>query len=159
MVTRCERSDRRVAERANSFHERGIGLIGVLIGLVVVVCLGVIINTDYRAHQQARTFADNRKVAQEMLLEVAKRQEAYFREHKTYTDDLSALGYAQVEDLSVASPRGLYKVVVTSADAVSFALAAEPQGDQLGDSSCGALTFDKKGTARGARGSDGTACW
>ncbi|MBF0158026.1 MAG: type IV pilin protein [Magnetococcales bacterium] len=134
----------------------------ILVGAVIALLLTGIISYDYQYAQrvaQEQQQVANRSEAKNLLMEVAKRQEAYFQKHKRYTTELDQLGYSDVEDWSVASPSGLYKVVVTSADDRTFTLVAEPQGDQLSDSKCGAFTYDKKGTAKSARGSDSTACW
>ncbi len=159
MVKRCGPIGEAWAGRLRVFTQGGKALETLLFALVLILCMGTVIRSDYNSYKKNQFFAENRKVGQELLMEVAKRQEDHFKEHQTYTTDLTALGYKGVEDLSLSSPGGVYKVVVTSADAFSFALAAEPQEDQLGDSKCGALTYDKKGTAKSARGSDGTACW
>ncbi|MBF0124030.1 MAG: type IV pilin protein [Magnetococcales bacterium] len=133
-----------------------------LVALVILLLLAGVISYDYQYAQrlaQTQQQEANRTEGKNLLLEVANRQESYYQKHKRYTSDLTALGYPRAEDWSIPSPGGFYKVVVLSADEATFSLAAEPQGDQLADNKCGALTYDKKGTAKNARGSDGTACW
>ncbi|MEO5347122.1 MAG: type IV pilin protein [Magnetococcus sp. YQC-9] len=136
----------------------------------MIVILGIIFGSlitgvgvyDYRYSQKLQQTAkleEQRADGRDALLELAKRQEIHFANAKAYTTDLAALGYADVADLSVFSPKKLYKLVILSADETNYALAAEPQEEQLGDTKCGGLTLTKQGMAKSARGSDGTACW
>ncbi|NGZ06147.1 MAG: hypothetical protein G8237_07310 [Magnetococcales bacterium] len=132
------------------------------LGSVLTILITSVGYYDYRYSQrlaQTQKLEEQRNEAREGLLELAKRQEIHFSTHNTYTTDLSALGYTDIEDLSVLTPHGWYRLIIPSADNTRFILAAEPQGEQTGDAKCGALTFSKEGQAKGARGSDGTACW
>ncbi|MBF0341292.1 MAG: type IV pilin protein [Magnetococcales bacterium] len=117
---------------------------------------------DFRYSQRlalTQKLEEQRTDGREALLDMAKRQEAYFKAQKSYTADLAALGYKEIEDLSVPTPGKFYKLVILTADATNYSLAAEPQGEQVGDGKCGGLTLTKQGMAKSARGSDGTACW
>jgi type IV pilus assembly protein PilE len=101
----------------------------------------------------------NREDGRAALLEVVAKQDDYFAQHQKYASTLEALGYDGVKDYSIESPKGLYRVWITEGDGTFYALAAEPQGDQTGDSKCAPLTYASKGRAKSAKGSSGSACW
>lgn len=134
----------------------------VILGLILASLITGVGVYDYRYSQrlaQTAKIEEQRADGRDALLDLAKRQESLFARSKAYTTDLTALGYADVEDLSVFSPKKRYKLVILSADENTYALAAEPQDEQLADTKCGGLTLTKQGMAKSARGPDGTACW
>ncbi|MBF0164184.1 MAG: type IV pilin protein [Magnetococcales bacterium] len=134
----------------------------VILGLILTSLLTGVGVYDYRYSQrlaQTAKVEEQRADGRDALLELAKRQEIFFAKSKAYTTDLAALGYADITDLSVFSPKKHYKLVILSADENNYALAAEPQEEQLADTKCAGLTLTKQGMAKSARGPDTTACW
>ncbi|MBF0418516.1 MAG: type IV pilin protein [Magnetococcales bacterium] len=134
----------------------------VILGLILTSLIASVGVYDYRYSQrlsQTSKIEEQRADGRDALLDLAKRQEIFFTKSKSYTTDLAALGYTDITDLSVFSPKKRYKLVILSADESNYALVAEPQDEQLGDTKCGGLTLTKQGMAKGARGPDGTTCW
>lgn len=130
--------------------QQGFTLIEVMIVTVIIAILATIAVPSYKDYVRRA----HRSEGQNLLMQVAARQEQYYMNNKTYTDDMTNLGYAVDANGKVDTPEGYYKVDATSADATGFALSAAPQGDQSSDS-CGTLTLDSEGTKSAATNN----CW
>ncbi|MBF0098682.1 MAG: type IV pilin protein [Magnetococcales bacterium] len=101
----------------------------------------------------------NREDGRATVLEVVAKQDDYFAKNNKYATTLEELGYSEVKDYSIESPKGMYRIWINEGDGTFYALSAEPQGDQTGDSKCAPLTYASKGRAKSAKGSNGSACW
>ncbi|MEO5355205.1 MAG: type IV pilin protein [Magnetococcus sp. XQGC-1] len=101
----------------------------------------------------------NREDGRAALMEVVAKQDAYFEKEKKYATTLQELGYTEVKDFSIDSPKGLYRILITEGDGAFYTLAAEPQGEQTGDSKCAPLTYASKGRAKSSKGTNSSACW
>lgn len=151
---------------------QGFTLIELLFVVAIIGILTAIAIPSYLAS----VTRGNRSVAISGLMDVANRQEQFYLNNKTYTDDLANLGYAAglVFDLAGASSIALdnnqggvtststdriYIISITSATATAYSISAIPQLDQAGDAECGTFTL----TNGGARTESGTAtpadCW
>ncbi|MEX0899459.1 MAG: type IV pilin protein [Gammaproteobacteria bacterium] len=140
--------------------QRGFSLIELM---VVVAIIGVIAAVAYPSYTGYVT-KSKRTVGQSTLTQVANRQEQFFMDNKTYTADLTNLGYA-ASPLPVDSdgqPNGsgeiVYIVSVSASTANTYTLQAVPQGSQAQrDTDCGTLSLTNTGvkTASGA----GANCW
>ncbi|WP_130470209.1 type IV pilin protein [Candidatus Magnetaquicoccus inordinatus] len=101
----------------------------------------------------------NREDGRATLLEVVAKQDDYFAQHQKYATTLEELGYTEVKDFSIESPKGLYRIWINEGDGSFYSLSAEPQNEQTGDNKCAPLTYASKGRAKSAKGSNGSACW
>lgn len=145
----------------------GFTLIELMIVVAIVAILAAI---AYPAYQE-QILKTKRSVAQGALLEIAARQEQHFLDNRTYTDDLSDLGYAAStiyfdsnrSPVAAASSDRIYAVSVQTPDGgcpiVScYVLQAVPQGSQASDTKCGTLTLSSRGE-KSATGTRPTSCW
>ena len=127
--------------------QRGITLIELMVAVVIVGILAMIAYPSYQEHTRKSRRAD----AKATLTDLAARQEQYFNDHKTYTNDVTKL------KASTASREGYYTITIPVATATSYELVATAAGVQAGDTKC--ATF--KLTAAGAKSStpSGNNCW
>ena len=133
-------------------HNYGTLFWTILIALAILAGNGYYVYPDHK-------LVVNREEGRAALQELIARQDDFRRQHNRYATTLEELGYTNVRDFSVDSSQGLYKVLITEADASSYTLAAEPQGEQTGDAKCAALTYASKGHVKSAKGSSGGSCW
>ena len=150
----------------------GFTLVEIMIVVAIIGLLAAIAIPSY----QNSILASNRSVAQAALLDLANRQEQFYLDNRTYTADLTDLGYpagmvfSNGGSSAVAfndnhilvestSAERLYFVQIVSAAATAFAISATPQLVQADDTECGSLSL----TSFGVKGETGTAsvsdCW
>ncbi len=129
-----------------SMHKRsgGFTFVEMLVTLVVVAILAAI---SYPSYQDYVVRA-NRADAFSLVNEIMQAQERFYVEELTYTNDLTDLGYASIDD--VESQEGHYEVSAGAcgADPITdcVLITAVPQGVQAGD---GNLTINSRGTRTG----------
>ncbi len=132
--------------------------------MIVVAIIGVIAAIAYPSYNGYVT-KSKRTVGQSILTQVANRQEQFFMDNKTYTGDLTNLGYG-ASPLPVDSdgqPNGSGEIVYTVSvqdgwTANSYTLQAVPSGSHAGrDTDCGTLTLTNTGV-KAASGA-GANCW
>ncbi|MEO5362934.1 MAG: type IV pilin protein [Magnetococcus sp. DMHC-8] len=126
--------------------------------LAILIALAILAGNGYYVYPE-HLLVVNREEGRAALQEVISRQDGFRRQHNRYAATLEELGYTNVQDFAIDSPQGLYKVLIVEAESTTYTLAAEPQGEQTGDSKCAALTYASKGHAKSAKGSAGGACW
>lgn len=150
----------------------GFTLIEMLVAVAIIGILAAIAIPSY----QRSVMAGNRSVAQASLLDLANRQEQFYLNNRTYTTDMSNLGYTAAlvftsdSDSAVAvdNNQGLvaaaatnrvYIIRIDTATATAYSLIAVPQLNQANDTECGSFTL----TNTGARTASGTLpandCW
>lgn len=143
--------------------------------LIVVAILGILAAIAIPSYQRS-IMSGNRSVAQAGLLDLANRLEQFYLDNKTYTDDLTNLGFpaAMVFDsggdsaiavnnsqsvVGSASTNRIYVLKIDAAVANSFSVSAVPQLKQADDAECATLTL----TNTGAKTISGTGpaieCW
>jgi type IV pilus assembly protein PilE len=131
--------------------------------LIVVAIIAIIASFAYPSYmgQVVRT---KRTAATATLLQIANRQQQFFMDRKSYTSDLTDLGYGSdpfviSEDgtTSLATDlRSVYSISLSNVAATRYTITAVPLHGQLSqDIECGSLTLDQAG----ARGSAGVDCW
>ena len=131
----------------NKSRQSGITLIELMVTVVIIGILAMIAYPSYQEHTRKSRRAD----AKATLMDLAARQELYFNDHKTYTNDVTKL------KASATSREGYYNITIPVATATSYDLVAAATGVQAGDTKC--ATF--KLTATGTKSStpSGNSCW
>ncbi|MDD2767324.1 MAG: type IV pilin protein [Methylococcus sp.] len=131
-------------------NRKGFTLIELMITVAIIGILAAIAYPSYKEYIIRTRRADGKAA----LLRAAAREEQYFSDNKTYTSDVTKLGFAS----GGKSDEGHYAISVTTADTTTFTLQAAPQSPHT-DAVCGNLTLN----ALGVKGKSGTGsvadCW
>lgn len=142
-------------------YNKGFTLIELLI---VVIIAGTLFFVGLPAYQNS-VLKSNRVVGKGILAEVSSRQEQYFINHKTYTDDLTNLGYVSdpfyVDDQADAySSLGnrIYQIDLGLASLV-YTVTATPRNRQAKDTQCGTFSLTSRGVKSVTGGSGVSECW
>jgi type IV pilus assembly protein PilE len=131
--------------------------------LIVIAIIGIIASFAYPSYLDYVARA-KRTAATSTLLQISDRQQQFFMDSKSYTSDLTDLGYPS--DPLVISDDGttsiatnlesVYTVSLSNVAATTYTITAAPLHGQLArDSDCGSLTLNQAGN----RGSAGIDCW
>lgn len=139
----------------------GITLIELMIVVVIVGILAAIAYPSYQGQVRKARRAEGKT----LLLELASKQERFFTENNSYTNDMTDLGYTN--NVPQPTENGWYDVSVTAVGpggcapgaataCTAFTLRAVARNDQTHDK-CGSLTVNQFGV----KGKTGTAtdCW
>jgi len=128
----------------------GITLIELMIVVVIVSILAAVAFPNY----QEFTARAKRNEARAALLRLATNQERFYLNNNTFTQDLTALGFATTP--TTVTETGYYTIQVTAANASNFTASATYL--QGGSEAGKCLTFSI--TARGAKTSGPQPdCW
>lgn len=135
--------------------QSGFTLIELMITVAVIAILGSIAFPAYTSY----LVRSNRAAAVNMVMDVASRQEQYRIDARSYSSQLSQLGYATVP----AEVSANYQVTLTADNTAApptYVIRATPTGTQLArDTACGTLQIDQTGS-RTITGTGTTAkCW
>lgn len=130
----------------SQYHSKGFTLIEMMITVAIVGILAAIAYPSYTAQVQKSRRAD----AQVTLMEITQRQESYFLRNRSYTSDLTDLGYTVDGDGKATSNDGHYLLSAT-ATATTFSIAAAPVSGkpQAQDAACQVMKIDNRGVRRG----------
>lgn len=109
-----------------------------LIELMITVAIIAIIVAVAMPAYQSYTRDARRAAAVSLLADLASRQEQFFLDNRTYTNNLVSLG---VPSGTLTTDGGQYTLTVTAASATAFTLQATPTTNQT-TSQCGNLTLD-----------------
>ena len=145
-------------------HLRQAGF--TLIELMVVVAIVAIIFAIAFPSYERYVVRAKRAVGQNMLMQVADRQQQFFMDNKRFAADLTNLGFTanpfMVDDDGASTvagdPDAVYSVALSNVTATTWTATATPLNGQLSrDTSCGNLTINQAG-AKGKTGA-GDNCW
>ncbi len=128
-------------------HQRGLGLIEVLITLVIVGVIASIAVPNY----QNSVLKSRRTDARASLMSVAQRLERCRTQFGSYNAAACAVSG------TLSSESGHYQIGVTRT-ATQFTLKATPVGGQVKDKKCTELSLDEVGQ-RNATGEAPGECW
>lgn len=136
----------------------GFTLIELIVTLVIVGILTAIAIPSYQSY----VLRSNRSVASRLLLDIANREERYYLANRSYTSDLTQLGYG-AQQISVdsngsevpsTSASRIYLISVTAANASGYTLNAAAQNRQTKDTGCTTMTINQTATKVPSSG-----CW
>jgi type IV pilus assembly protein PilE len=133
--------------------------------MVVVAIVAAIFAFAFPSYERYIVRA-KRAVGQNVLMQVADRQQQFFMDNKRFAADLTNLGFTAnpfiVDDDGASTVIGdvdaVYSVALSNVTATTWAATATPLNGQLSrDTSCGNLTINQAG-AKGKSGA-GDNCW
>ena len=147
-----------------SLHPRQAGF--TLIELMVVVAIVAIIFAFAFPSYERYIVRAKRAVGQNVLMQVADRQQQFFMDNKSFAANLTNLGFTAnpflIDDdgssTVAGDPDAVYSVALSNVTATTWTATATPVNGQLSrDTSCGNLTINQAG-AKGKSGA-GDNCW
>jgi type IV pilus assembly protein PilE len=142
--------------------QRGVTLIELLVVVAIIAFLSAIAFPSYDRYI-VRT---KRAVAQNVLMQVADRQQQFFMDNKRFAANLANLGFGAnpfvVDDDGAATvagdPDAVYSVTLSNVTQTTWTATAAPLNGQLSrDADCGNLSITQAGDRDSAGG--GSNCW
>lgn len=127
--------------------------------LIVVVIIGILAAFAYPSYTQ-HVVATKRTAAASILFQVADRQQQSFMDNKTYTADMTDLGFPanplvigdDGRPLTATDIQSVYSVALSNVGVTTYTITATPLHGQLArDTECGEMTLNQAGT-KGAAG-------
>ena len=127
--------------------------------LIVVVIIGILAAFAYPSYTQY-VVDTKRTAASSILFQVADRQQQSFMDNKTYTADMTDLGFTanplvigdDGRPLTASDSESVYTVALSNVGVTTYTITATPLHGQLArDTECGAMTLNQAGT-KGAVG-------
>lgn len=133
--------------------------------LIVVVIIAILAAFAYPSYTQY-VVDTKRTAATSILFQIADRQQQSFMDNKTYSADLTALGFTanplvigdDGRPLTASDSQSVYSVALSDVGVTTYTITATPLHGQLSrDTECGAMTLDQAGS----KGADGPVedCW
>jgi type IV pilus assembly protein PilE len=122
--------------------------------LIVVAIAGILASVAYPQYTEYVIRAA-RSDAMVLLLDAANKQEQYYADNRTYTDDLTLL------NVPATSENGYFTISVDVPDSgTSFTITATAAaGAVAGDTACTTLTITDTGVKGSTGTSDADDCW
>ena len=149
-------------KRRAQLSQAGFSLIELM---VVVAIVAIIFAVAFPSYERYIVRA-KRAVGQNVLMQVADRQQQFFMDNKRFAADLTNLGFTAnpfiVDDDGASTVAGdadaVYSVALSNVTATTWTATATPLNGQLSrDTSCANLTMNQVG-AKGKSGA-GDNCW
>ena len=143
-------------------RQAGVTLIELMVVVAIVAAIFAFAFPSYDRY----IVRAKRAVGQNMLMQVADRQQQFFMDNKRFAADLTNLGFGAnpfiVDDDGAGTVAGdtdaVYSLALSNVTATTWTATATPVGAQLSrDTFCGNLTINQAG----AKGKSGAAdnCW
>lgn len=133
----------------------GFTLIELMITVAIIAILSAIAYPSYKSY----IVRSNRAAAVSYVMNLVSKQEQYYLDARRYADQLSQLGAATVP----AEVANNYIITITvanlSASPPTYSFTATPNGSQLSDTQCGALSVNQTGNKTVTGSGPVTKCW
>lgn len=143
----------------------GFTLLELLIAVAIFSLLAAFAYPSYLEHG----LKTKRSVAKAALIELAARQTQYYLDNKTYTSDLTNLGYpvspafidSSGESVAATASDRIYQIgsVAGSVSATGYAVEAVPQLSQTKDTTCATLRLSSAGQKTETGSGSASDCW
>ena len=143
-------------------RQAGVTLIELMVVVAIVAAIFAFAFPSYDRY----IVRAKRAVGQNMLMQVADRQQQFFMDNKRFAADLTNLGFGAnpfiVDDDGAGTVAGdadaVYSVALSNVTATTWTATATPVGAQLSrDTFCGSLTINQAGAKGKSGGADN--CW
>jgi type IV pilus assembly protein PilE len=143
-------------------RQTGVTLLELLIVVAIVAIISAFAYPSYMQY----VVSTKRTVATSALLQIADRQQQFFMDNKSFSNDLTALGFAanplvladDGNSTAAGNADAVYSISLSNVAATAYTITAAPLHGQLArDTDCANLTL----TQAGARGNSagGDDCW
>jgi len=120
-------------------HQRGFTLMEIMIVVAIIGLLAGLAFPSYMDYLRKSRRSD----ARSLLMQIVSKEEQYFMDNRTYTNDFQNLGYPN--SASVTSENNFYTVTFATFGNYAYKLTATPINQQASDT-CTTLTIDNNGT-------------
>jgi len=143
-------------------RQRGMTLLELMIVVAIVTMIAAFAYPSYTQY----VVNTKRTAATSTLLQIADRQQQFFMDNKSFTGDLTNLGFASdplyVSDdgnsVAAGDADAVYIFSLVNVAATTYTAIAAPLAEQLRrDTDCGTLTLNQAGTKDALAGGDD--CW
>ena len=143
-------------------RQTGVTLIELMVVVAIVAAIFAFAFPSYDRY----IVRAKRAVGQNVLMQVADRQQQFFMDNKRFAADLTNLGFGAnpfiVDDDGASTVAGdadaVYSVALSNVTATTWTATATPVGAQLSrDTFCGNLTINQAGAKGKSGGADN--CW
>jgi len=143
-------------------RQTGVTLIELMVVVAIVAAIFAFAFPSYDRY----IVRAKRAVGQNVLMQVADRQQQFFMDNKRFAADLTNLGFGAnpfiVDDDGAGTVAGdadaVYSVALSNVTATTWTATATPVGAQLSrDTFCGNLTINQAGAKGKSGGADN--CW
>ena len=149
-------------KRTTHRYQTGVTLIELMVVVAIVAAIFAFAFPSYERY----IVRAKRAVGQNVLMQVADRQQQFFMDNKRFAANLAELGFGAnpyvVDDDGASTVAGdvdaVYSVSLSNVTATTWTATATPLNGQLSrDTDCGNLTITQAG-AKGRTGA-GDNCW
>jgi type IV pilus assembly protein PilE len=146
----------------NKTRQRGVTLLELMIVVTIVAIISAFAYPSYTQY----VVNTKRTAATSTLMQIADRQQQFFMDNKSYTADLTALGFASnplyVSDdgnsVAAGDADAVYLFTLANVAPTTYTAIAAPLAQQLiRDTKCGTLTLNQAGVKDALAGGDN--CW
>jgi type IV pilus assembly protein PilE len=142
--------------------QHGVTLLELMIVVAIVALISAFAYPSYMQY----VVNTKRTVATAALLQIADRQQQFFMDNKTYTSDLTALGFAASplvladngNSTAVGDGNAVYSISLSNVAVTTYTITAAPlHGQASRDTDCASLTLTQAGARDNTAGGDD--CW
>ena len=142
--------------------QQGVTLLELMIVVAIVAMISAFAYPSYMQY----VISTKRTVATSALLQIADRQQQFFMDNKSFSNDLTALGFAanplvladDGNSTVVGDADAVYSVSLSNIAVTTYTITAAPlhgQGER--DTDCASLTLNQAGARGNSAGGDD--CW